>query len=148
MGRLRFETLEEVRGYVRGVLEKGYAREGKWTLGQVCWHLAGTMEMSRRGFVGIKAPPGAWLVRKPALWWILKFGMPRGVKAPALLEPGDFVEDVAGVEKLEGEIEKFLAHEGEMAFSPMFGKLSKETWERVHRVHAGHHLGFLVVTGV
>lgn len=141
--KLSFANLPEATAHARQLLDGGYSRRGNWTLGQICWHLASTIEMSRRGFHSIKTPPGIFLLRKPALWWVLKFGMPKGVPAPPILVPGDFAEDEKSLARFEDEIGLFSSHQGKLAFSPMFGQLDRPTWERIHAIHAAHHLSFL-----
>jgi hypothetical protein len=43
-------------------------------------------------------------------------------------------------------VQRFAAHAGPVADHPLAGKVSKEVWERFHRIHCAHHLSFTVPT--
>lgn len=145
--RLSFGSMEEAVGYARGLLASGYERRGAWSLGQICKHLAGTMEMSRRGFPPLKVPLPVRLARPMTRWWVLKYGMPRGAPTLPLLVFGDHLKDAEGVEALAEETRIYAAHDGPLAFSPLLGRLTREQWDRVHIGHAAHHLRFLEPMG-
>src|SRR6266536_6548521 len=59
--RLAFSGLGEVMPEVKRLLA-GHALVGRWTLGQICNHLATAVRLSMDGFP-VKAP---WLVRRTA----------------------------------------------------------------------------------
>jgi hypothetical protein len=142
--RLGFASLEEAVEHARSLLASGYERRGQWSLGQICKHLAGTMEMSRRGFPPLKVPLPMRLARPMVRWWVLSYGMPRGAPTLPLLVFGDHLKDAEGVEAFAAETRLYHAHSGPLAPSPLLGNLTREQWDRVHIGHAGHHLRFLV----
>ncbi len=142
--RIRFASPGEVLDEVDRLRQGGYTRHGNWTLGQVCHHCAGLIEMSRRGFPEMKVPLAIRLSRPLVRWLMLgNAWMPRGMPTLPILEPGVIGGDDAGIERLRREIEAFERHAGPMAASPLLGPLTREQWERIHLIHTAHHLGFL-----
>jgi hypothetical protein len=141
---LRFSSYDDVLADAEALAASGYARSGNWGLGQVCDHLAATMEMSLDGFPS-KMP---WVVRVLARWLVLgrirkHRVFQRRVAAPAYLLPQDTTKDRAGLERLRAAVARLKGHPGEMQPSPLFGQLSPQDWHEVHLWHAEHHLSFL-----
>jgi uncharacterized protein DUF1569 len=141
---LHFHNYDEVLADADALLAKGYARAGHWGLGQVCNHLAATMEKSLDGFPSLMP----WPVRVVARWFVLKKVLRhepfrRTVSAPAYLLPPDSDDDRAGLERLRSVVARLKAHVGELRPSPVFGRLSAEEWREVHLWHCEHHLSFL-----
>jgi hypothetical protein len=141
--KLKFKSGDEVLAEVERLAD-GYEMLGKWSLGQCCRHLTVTMEFSRKGFP-FKTP---WVIHgllgpiiKRGLFW--SGSMPK-VSAPAMLVPGPHGADDDAVYKFRREWDTFEAWEKPMAISPLFGKLTKDEWRRVHLIHAQRHLGFLL----
>lgn len=143
--RLWFDRPDDIVADVEHLLAGGYEPTGNWTLSQVCDHLSIFFRGSLDGFEG-RLP---WVVRfflgKPILWIIYaRRGMPAGVKAPRVFLPGEPAEDAAAAETLIELARRFRDHDGPLQPSPLFGRLSKKQWDRLHRIHAAHHLSFLV----
>jgi hypothetical protein len=141
---IRFHDYDEVLADADALLAKGYERSGNWGLGQVCNHLAATMERSLDGFPSLMP----WPVRVFARWFVLKKvlrhePLRRTVAAPAYLLPPDSDEDRAGLERLRAVIARLKGHVGDMQPSPVFGRLSAEEWREVHLWHCEHHFSFL-----
>jgi hypothetical protein len=63
--------------------------------------------------------------------------IPQSVPAPG----GD---PAAAVAALKAAVERFQAHPGPFAPSPLLGPMTKEQLTAVHRVHCAHHLSFLI----
>jgi hypothetical protein len=61
---------------------------------------------------------------------------------PASVPPGD-ADDREGVEKLRVMVDRANRFAGPPLPSPFFGPMDSETWLRLNRVHAAHHLSFL-----
>ena len=154
---LSFSTLAEAVAEARE-LEDGYLRCGLWSLGQVCQHLATFMAFSLDGFPGKRLPrPAAWALRTVLLNdRTMRRPMPKGIKAPAFLQPAEGAagETYSGATDADREaVARFIdvcrrveRHKGAFRPSPVFGALPAAKWRRVHVKHAEHHLGFLVPT--
>jgi hypothetical protein len=141
---LCFQNYDEVLADADALLAKGYQRAGHWCLGQICHHLAATMEKSLDGFPSLMP----WPVRVVARWLVLRSvlrhaPLRRTVAAPAYLLPPDTNDDRAGLERLRAAVARLKCHVGEMKPSPVFGKLSPDEWREVHLWHCEHHFSFL-----
>jgi hypothetical protein len=150
---LSFADLDQVIAEVRRLQEGGYRRAGNWSLGQCCRHLAYLNTASLDGFgpeVGIPKFVQRILpiVGKPILWLVFKKGMPSGLKAPKALQPPPDVDESAEVTAMIRSLERVRdAGPSDFKPSPIFGRLSREQWQQLHRIHAAHHLGHLVPNG-
>jgi hypothetical protein len=141
---IRFHDFDEVLADADALLAKEYERAGNWGLGQVCNHLAATMEMSLDGFPSLMPWPVRVVARRFALKKVLQHEpFRRTAPAPAYLLPPESNDDRVGVERLRAAIARLKAHVGEMKPSPVFGQLSPEEWREVHLWHCEHHLSFL-----
>jgi hypothetical protein len=147
---LKFNSLSQVMPEVDRLLQ-GYVRGRNWTLGQVCQHLALSLERTVEGWRG-SAP---WLVRKTiGPWigaWILSSGkMPEGSKfRPEWgLEPGSGLDDRAEAEALRGALHYYAGRSDPFPAHPVFGPLSRLKWDRLHCIHCAHHLSFLLPAGL
>ncbi len=119
---------------------------GKWSFGQICQHLAKSMNASIDGF-GFQAP---WFIR----WLIapmlknsflikpMKPGFKLPKKATALL-PDDSVTAEEGLRQLKAGVER-LAHETPTASHPAFGKMASEEVMQLHLRHSELHMSFIV----
>jgi hypothetical protein len=141
---VHFRDYDDVVSDARSLLTAGYERTGQWGLGQICAHLATTMEMSLDGFPSLMP----WPVRLVARWFVLGKVLRhqvfrRRVTAPAYLAPPDAADDEAGLERLSAAIARLKGHSGAMQPSPVFGRLSPAEWRAVHLWHSEHHLSFL-----
>lgn len=142
--KLNFGSLDEVMPEVDRLLV-GYEAKGRWSLGQICQHLAKGLHLTVDG----KPIRGYALLR----WTVGPFArrhmfrtrsMPSGIKLPvASLAPGTNLDDRAEAEALRASIRVFLATDGPYTAHPIFGPLSEEEWRQLHAIHAAHHLGFL-----
>jgi hypothetical protein len=138
---LNFARLDEVMADVDRLLE-GHETVGKWSLGQVCHHLAETIRCSVEGFPThmpwpIRRAIGPWIYRK-----IDRDGrMPAGIKAPAYLQPSPGLDARDGAESLREAIRLYQAN-GPIAEHPIFGPFTPSQWERIHCIHCAHHLSF------
>lgn len=119
---------------------------GNWSFGQICQHLARTMEAMIDGF-GFMAP---WWAR----WFIAPFvknsflikPMKPGFKVPkagAALLPNDSVTAEEGLRQLKAAIQR-LAHETPSAPHPFLGKLASEEVIQVQLRHCELHMSFIV----
>ena len=139
---LQFATLAEVMPDVDRLLQ-GHRTVGRWSLAQICNHLAQTLIYSIEGFPD-RAP---WLLRRTfgafAKRHVLATGVIReGGKLPERYLPRPGLDDRAEAEALRGALHLYSAHPGPLADHPLFGPLDRAEWTRIHCVHSAHHLSF------
>lgn len=138
---LRFERIDQIVPEVRR-LRNGHRTIGRWSLGGICRHLACTFDGSIDGFdLKVHRFKRRWLHRW--LWWYtLRFGIPENYTVNAQLTPPDNVNLEEEAARLERAITRYLAHQGPLQPHPLFNRLSREEWDRMHCLHAAHHLSF------
>ena len=120
---------------------------GNWSPGQIFSHLANTMNMSIDG-AQFSVP---WYVRFFAGFMkqrMLRGPMPTGFQLPPhaaqeLVSPP--VSTAEGLNKLRRAIGR-QQQESRRAPSPVFGVMSHEEWDQLHRIHAEMHMSFLLPT--
>lgn len=142
--RLRFQAYQDVIDDVVN-LRAGHRTLGKWSLGQICDHLATTQVFSLDG--GPPAFKMSALYRATIgrvalcslLWW---WFIPERQGHMPLPAP---VKTELGIERLRGALGR-IAAEPMTTTHPIFGRLSQSHWKRFHLCHAGHHLSFLIPT--
>lgn len=143
---LSIDSLDQIMPEVDRLL-LGHETAGKWTLGQICNHLCGAMRASVEG-IPFKAP---WIVRTfvgPfARRTVLGKGrMPEGVHLPEKLAPSPACDARAEAEALRATIAYYRGHPETRDDHPIMGRLTPAEWDRMHCVHAAHHLSFAVPT--
>jgi hypothetical protein len=141
----RFHNYDELLADAQALHANGYERQGTWSLGQVCRHLAGTMEKSLEGFP--KSEP--WYIRFVARTFVLPSILKhqqhkRRYPAPAYLVPPDGEDDRVGLEALKSAVARLKAHPGELQFHPVFGKMTRPQWQEFHLWHCENHFSYLL----
>ena len=117
---------------------------GNWSLGQVCKHLAETMNQSIDGFEFQASLPirvVARLIKKQ----YLKRGLSPGFTLPrraVRLLPAP-TDTQAGVDALRAGVAR-LKHETRRSKNPVFGPMTVEEWSQLHLRHSELHLSFIV----
>ncbi len=139
---LTIDSLGRVMPEVDRLLE-GHETVGRWSLGQICHHLAGAFIVSVEGTT-FRAP---WLLRMAvapfALRRVLKTGrIAEGIKLPEQALPRPSLDARAEAEALRAALRLYEAHTGPMAAHPFFGPLDRDRWTRLHCIHCAHHLSF------
>jgi Protein of unknown function (DUF1569) len=139
---LKFESLHQVMPDVDRLLQ-GHRTVGNWSLAQICNHLTVAIVGSVEGYPK-KAP---WLIRKTLGPFVLKRLMKteqidEGMKTMDEFVPKPGLDSRAEAEALRGALRLFAAAPGPMAEHSFFGTLSRDAWDRLHRVHCAHHLSF------
>jgi hypothetical protein len=141
----RFHNYDELLADAQALLANGYERQGNWSLGQACRHVASTMEKSLDGF----PDRASWLFEFAARTFVLpnilkhrQFN--RRFPAPTYLLPPDGEDDRAGIEAMRSAAARLKAHPGELQRHPVFGKLTRSQWQELHLWHSEHHLSYLV----
>ena len=141
---LTFATLDDVMPDVDRLL-LGHSTVGKWTLGQICNHLAMDFSGSLNGFA-FHVP---WIIRKliapSVLKRVLKTGViPEGTRVPAAALPKSGLDDRAEAEALRDALGRYAADTGPMIDHPFFGALPRDQRDHLFRIHCAHHLSFAV----
>ena len=142
---LRFETLAEAVDETKRLLDQGYVPHGKWSLGQICRHLALIQDGNVDGFpkwfslfAFVRPFAKAIFLKK-----IMNGNSPNGLPTAPMYNPPKGIVDAVEVALYEASVERFLKHEGEYHPHPGFGRLSRSEMEKLHAMHAAHHLSFL-----
>ena len=144
--KLHFASLDDAVAEARRLHQTGYDRAGQWNLAQVCDHLTKLMTMSRDGFGDARFGWPMRLFGRLAKPMILRTkSMPPGLPGPvSFMPPADLSNDAAALDALAGAVQRVLEPGATFHPSPLVGKLTQEQWIGLHRVHAAHHLGFLI----
>ena len=144
--KVEYATLEEFLADAERLVQARARTVGNWTLAQILGHLAYAIEKSIDGVPGTVP----WYVRfvgryilKPR---ILKHGMKPGFKLPAEAEkkavPAADSDVSAALERLRAAIRRVQSDPTRVPH-PIFGPLSVEEWNRLHRRHAEMHMSFI-----
>jgi hypothetical protein len=142
---LQFEDLGQVTQEVERLRRDGYARAGRWDLGQVCEHLALALEAMMAGFPRRFPWWVRWLGGPVVRAWVFATGrFPAGLPMPAGVAPADAPDEDAAVRHWREALERFTRFDGPLAPHPAFGRLSRRQWERLTLIHSAHHLSFLL----
>jgi Protein of unknown function (DUF1569) len=141
---LAFASLDRVMPDVDRLL-LGHRTVGKWTLGQICNHLAGGLIATIDGFP-FQAP---WIVRLsvgPLLVRRLlrRSRFPEGAPLPKRFSPKPGRDARAEAESLRAAIGLLSAHTGPFAAHPFGARFSRADWQRFHCIHCAHHLSFVL----
>ncbi|MEX0676431.1 MAG: DUF1569 domain-containing protein [Pirellulales bacterium] len=140
---LHFESYRELLDDVRSLAARPRRQLGNWTLGQICQHLAGAIDMAVDG-PSFK-PPFFLRLIGPLLKKRFLKRFPPGYKVPpgaGSLIPGTD-EDAVGVAALEKAVARLEATP-ERKPHVLFGRLSREEWDQFEFRHAEMHLSFIV----
>jgi hypothetical protein len=141
---LRYANEDELIADIRH-LRKGYRQTGKWTLGQIAWHLDATIKLRMRPS---PFPPDTdeMLARRPTLQKVLETGrLPLGLVAPdAIQPPADAGEEA--IDSALRTIEQFKRFPGPIAPHRLFGTMDDATARQQNLVHCAHHLSYLIPT--
>jgi len=141
---LSFQTLDQVMPEVDRLLD-GHATVGRWSLGQICNHLASMLVCSVEGFP-VAAP---WLVRATAGALKRKRSLGTGVhvegmRHPEGTSPKENLEARAEAEALRATLGYYASHQAPLAPHALLGPMSRAEWDRYHAIHCAHHLSFVL----
>lgn len=148
---LVFNDLDEVVRDVESLRANGYERAGNWNLAQICGHLTDWIRYPLDGY------PSAGCVMGPLLW-LMKITIGKSMKRKILatgkfkageptmkntIPPAD-LDEAAAVAKLTEVVKRDRNHRGELHPSPLFGRMTRDEFTRLHLIHCAHHLSFLI----
>ena len=143
---LQFENLEQVVAEVDRLQAKGYEKSGKWSLGQICWHMRQTMECNMNGYptwMVVLGFPMRPLLRNIGLPRLLAGKSPKGIPTAGMFVPANDVGDAGEVEEFRKCVRAFMSWTHPLHPHPGFGRMSAEEFAAFHAAHAAHHLSFL-----
>lgn len=143
---LHFDDLSDVLSDAWTMAGRPHRSLGNWTLAQVCKHLADTIDGSIDGIRLGGHRLRRVLLGRRILAWTYRHGIPPGVTLdPKLNPPSDCAFESAYVD-LEHAIARYRDFQGRLKPHPVFGRLKREEWDRLHCFHCAHHLSFIVAT--
>jgi hypothetical protein len=141
---LQFSSYEQILDDVRALSAAPSRQLGNWSLGRICKHLAGAMDMAVDG--PTFRPP--WYIRMAGPFIKTRFlsrpmtpGFRLPSRAKALLP--DETSASEGIAALERSIER-LRQAPQRKPHFVFGPMTSEEWDRLNFLHAAMHLSFIV----
>lgn len=140
---LAFSDLAEVISDVRR-LRDGHKTLGRWTLAQICTHLAGGINGSIDGLDLSRHRFKRFFFSRTILRYTFRFGIPADYRVDPGIEPTSDPDPDEAVSDLARAIDRYLSHRGPLQAHPLFGRMRRDVWDRVHRVHCAHHLSFVI----
>jgi hypothetical protein len=147
---LNFASLDDAVRDAEHLLAVGYDKAGSWDLAQVCGHLAEWLRFPMDGF------PRVPVLFRPLMWGLRRTIGPKALKkllatnrmpdGPTLKQtvPPPGGDPAAAVARLKETVGRATTFAGEIRPSPFFGPMTRDEWIGLNRVHAAHHLSFLV----
>lgn len=126
-----------------GAIKDAHETVGRWTLGQICAHLAASFDGSIDGFDYSRHRVKRAMVSRPMLWYTFLFGIPEQYLVDPGIEPTGDVSMNDGMTRLARAIHRYRDHGGALFPHPLFGRMSRRQWDRIHCIHAAHHLSFV-----
>ncbi len=151
---LKFDTIDELcadldridAAYATG----GLGHTGNWTPEQILDHLANFWGCSFDGFPGGNLP----LLLRVMVQMLYKkkatsgHQPPPGYKIPKQAPhflPRQGVTYQQGMQALRTCVERVKQGDAYVPESPLFGKLTRDEWTRIHLGHCGMHLSFISI---
>ncbi|MEE9296583.1 MAG: DUF1569 domain-containing protein [Phycisphaerae bacterium] len=142
---LVFADLSEVMPEVERLQAGGHRSTGRWTLAQVCVHLADSFTGSMDGFGVRRHRLMRVLFGRTALRRVFQTdSIDSGFTVTEKLNPPAQPDSEATVKRLASAIDRFQSHTGPLHFHPFFGRLTRPEWDHLHRIHCAHHLSRLI----
>ena len=140
---LRFETFDEVMPDVERLLE-GHTTVGRWSLAQICRHLATVTRRVVDLPASTPADPSQWVGEEQKRQVFESGRLSEGLPGPPELMPPEHLDEPEEAEGLRLAIAHFLASPGPAIPHRLFGPLSRAEWHRLQLIHLAHHLSFAV----
>ncbi len=147
---VKYANFDEMLADAETLAKDGYTKQGKWSLGQACGHVAIWMRYPIEGFpkppLVIRAIFGLMNLTgytKRTSARILQEGFSGGMPTAPQTVLADTTEDQAGITQLREAVQLVKNHSGSLHPSPLFGEMDMATHTKVCLLHAEHHLGYL-----
>lgn len=140
---VRFKTEAEIAAELDRLRARGYRKLGKWSLPQICKHLALASEGALVPPATTTATPEQAAAKRALVDVILTTGRPPvGMETPPFLVPPDDCDD-CDVDHYKTVLVRISAYpHAHVDFGP-FGPVSFDEMRAMSLIHAAHHLGFL-----
>ena len=142
---LSFHTLDDIIQDARAATSQDHTTVGQWTSGQICEHLAKTIDIMVDG-TAMKAPLMIGVLGKMFRGYFIKKPMRPGFKLPSWASKYLLPEEVSlchGIEHLSRACGR-LAELQTLRPHPIFGQFTKEQAVQLHCRHAELHLSFIL----
>ncbi|MFO0959508.1 MAG: DUF1569 domain-containing protein [Isosphaeraceae bacterium] len=141
---LRFESFDEVMPHVERLLSEGHVTVGRWTLAQICHHLAVVLRRHVDLPASTRFDPADRAGEEGKRRMLESGVLPDGIDAPPGASPDAVGSDREEAENLRAAIAYYRSSSGPAIPHRVFGPLTKEEWDRFELVHLAHHLSFAV----
>jgi hypothetical protein len=143
--KVQYASLDELLADAERIAAGPHTTLGNWSAGQIFEHLARAFNGSIDG-MDMKL---AWywpILGRLLRPFLMRGPMPAGMKLTKhvheLLVPGPTTTE-AGLASLRRAIERQKT-EVHREPSPIFGPMSREDWDKLHRMHADLHMSFIL----
>lgn len=143
---LHFDTIDDILTDVERLAAGEHTTVGNWTFAQILEHLTGTINCSFDGF-SFKAPwPLRFLAGNFMKKGFLSKPMKSGYKLPKtggrLIPQEDGGKLEAALADFRAAIDRLKNNEPTQD-NPVFGPMSPEDWDKLHKRHSELHLSFV-----
>lgn len=142
---VHYASYDEVISDVDHLITVGHRTLGNWSLGQICRHLAASIDVMLDGAPAALPKPVQFLVRTFLKNRILHQPLPAGYQLPraaaALLpEP---ISEAEGAALLRTAVSR-LSSSTDRAPHPALGRVSQQDWDAFQLRHCELHLSFVI----
>ena len=140
------DNIESLLIELARVHSNGICTTGKWSSGQIYYHLAAAFEGAVDGLPS-GYPRIVRIALRPFRWIVTRIKFPPWMPIPSAirhkLDPPIDADASDQYERLVRAIERFSLHEGEYSSHPVLGSLTRQEWIGFHLRHCQHHLAFI-----
>jgi hypothetical protein len=140
---LKFNDVSEIMPEVRR-LQSTHRTLGKWSAAQICKHLTDSFSGSIDGFSLKRHRVKRFLFRRLLYLYTVRCGIPRDYLVDPGIEPADDPDLDEAVEALGRAIARYESQNGPLKPHPLFGRMPRDEWDRIHCIHCAHHLSFVM----
>ncbi len=138
---LDFASLDDVMPDVESLMT-GHATVGKWTLGQICEHLATVKTLLVNLPADTRSGPLPSDHEDQKRKAFETGQLPEGMDMPGGLESPNEITAAEAAERLRQAIAYYKSQPAPVIDHPLFGPLNAEEWYRLMCIHSAHHLSF------
>ena len=138
---IRYGRLDEIMPDVERLLAR-YTTVGRWSVGQMCRHLALIMRASIDLPASTQFDPSMRVDADTRRAMLERGEIPEAIPTGPALEPPAGLDDREEAENLRAAIAHYQVSPGPAIAHPLLGPLSRAEWDRMHCHHAAHHLSF------